>query len=67
MWCTLPELHYLVQIKVEVDLPGVGQNLHDHAAVTENIFFDQHLPMLSLSTSDITVSNIINYLRHGTG
>ena len=48
------------------DLAGVGENLHDHAAMSENIFTD-NLPGVSLSANDLSLSNIVDYLKHGTG
>ena len=48
------------------DLQGVGQNLHDHVAVSENIFIDD-LPGVSLSYHDLGLSSIMEYLLYGAG
>lgn len=57
---------FSAQIEVVADLPGVGENLHDHVAINENIFVRQE-PGMSISSSDASPSNIIEYLMKGTG
>ncbi|XP_067941736.1 L-sorbose 1-dehydrogenase-like [Watersipora subatra] len=59
---------HLKEHKVELvaDLPGVGENLHDHAAISENVFVDT-LPGVSLSFWDLSPMNFVEYLLYGTG
>jgi len=49
-----------------VELNGVGKNLQDHAAVSEDIFVEDK-PRLSFSPSDLSLSNILEYITHGRG